>query len=778
MLNKSEILAPAGDFLSVQAAVNAHADAVYLGGSLFSARAFAGNFDEKELLDTIDYCHMHDVRVYMAINTLLMNKELDRLPDYVLPYYKEGVDGIIVQDVGVVYALSECFPDLPLHCSTQMSVSSIYGAEFLKKNGFTRIVPSRELSLEELKSIKNTVDIELETFVHGAMCYCYSGRCLLSSFAGGRSGNRGRCAQPCRKKYHANDSFLYALSLKDMCTLRCLGELMDAGIDSFKIEGRMKKPEYVAAAVNAYRTIRDMHLSGLDTEKEAKRQEKLLLDIYNRGGFCQGYYYTQNGRNMLASDRPNHDGLKIGKVNSVKAPFVEVVLCEDVSPGDVLEIRSKNNCTQITCNVSGKCKGKILLKAKSLKSISVGAQVYRIRNNALIDNINSTIIENTRKIPVSARVEAQADSPLTIELRVPGDDTKVVLEGPCCLKASSKPVTARNIIDKVSKTGETPFILEDINVDLGENVFVQMSVLNNMRREAFQLLEKKLSQRYIRDDGNIKAGCAPDSICNKEWFQGFTVSVTTAEQVNIVKNYKWVSNVVVDYNMGKHIKELTEAGLNVFLALPEIMRQSKLDILFSNDFLQYDGIVVRNMDELGYVVQEGYQGNVIAAPSLYGYNDYAHSFYRSWLGDRIVFMSPEELTLDEIQNLKEGTILKLYGHQKVMIAANCIRSNFFGGCGEGTMDINTISDEMGNSFYTRSYCDSCVNVIYNGVPTCIIDKFEINLGNAIGYYAEFTVEDAASMKAVMDYIGDKVEGTCTNNPIKSFTRGHYYKGID
>lgn len=322
MLNRPEILAPAGSMDALKAAVSAGADACYAGGDMFSARAFAGNFDTTELLEAIDYCHIHNVKLYMAVNTLLKNSEMKKLIPYLEPFYREGVDGIIVQDVGVIRSLSQAYPDLPLHGSTQMSVCSTYGAEFLKNLGLTRFVPARELSLKEIKSIKEAVDIEIETFVHGAMCFCYSGKCLMSSFAGGRSGNRGRCAQPCRKAYNSRKfNHEYALSMKDMCTLADLPQLIEAGIDSFKIEGRMKKPEYVAAAVHAYSEITDEYINGHVNEKRIKYHTDRLMDIYNRGGFSSGYYYMKNGKEMLANKRPNHTGTLIGKVEAVEAPM-------------------------------------------------------------------------------------------------------------------------------------------------------------------------------------------------------------------------------------------------------------------------------------------------------------------------------------------------------------------------------------------------------------------------------------------------------------------------
>ncbi|MBR7075778.1 MAG: U32 family peptidase, partial [Lachnospiraceae bacterium] len=389
---RPEILAPAGTPAALLAAIRAGADAIYLGGSLFSARAFAGNFNQEELLKAIEDCHLFDVKLYMTVNTLMKEKEMSGLVSYMKPFYQAGLDGVIVQDVGCAKVLQEAFPDLALHASTQMSISSAYGAALLKAQGFKRVVPARELSLAEIKEIKEKSGIEIETFVHGAMCFSYSGKCLLSSFAGGRSGNRGRCAQPCRKSYDMLDvgAQEYAMSMKDMCTLRILPDLIEAGIDSFKIEGRMKNPVYVASTVNAYKKARDYYLESVaggtfdhkKYEDFIRPLEKELADIYNRGGFSEGYYYTEKGPEMMANERPNHTGVLIGKVERIVPPELFIRLAEEVYAQDVLEIRPAG--VELTSAGSGK-KGSLLsIKGKEFRLIQKGQEVFRTRNNQLI----------------------------------------------------------------------------------------------------------------------------------------------------------------------------------------------------------------------------------------------------------------------------------------------------------------------------------------------------------------------------------------------------------
>ena len=492
-MKKPEILAPAGTFEALKAAVKAGADAVYAGAGKFSARAFAGNFDENELLKAIDYCHIFGVKIYLAINTLLKEDEIKDLADYVRPFYKEGIDAVIVQDMGVAALLAREFPDLPLHASTQMSISSHYGAQFLKNLGFTRIVPARELSLEEIRSIKSRVDIETETFVHGAMCYCYSGKCLFSSFLGTRSGNRGRCAQPCRKKYEYNGKREYIMSLKDMCLLEAVPELMRAGIDSFKIEGRMKKPEYVAAAVRAYREAADAYSAGIwDPEKIAADTDD-LRDIYNRGGFCEGYYFQQNGSSMLAKKRPNHTGLKIGTVKKTVPPQVYISLEKDVHKRDVLEIRA----AEIELTSPADCtSGEVLaLNANNFKKIKPGMEVYRTRNNQLLDEIKAEILEKEFSVNAQAKVTAKTGQPLKIE--VTDGRASAEVTGDIVQKAQNKATQPETVIEKMKKTTGTAVRLETV-CEISPDSFIPMSSLNDLRRRAIEEFKQNLAERFYR----------------------------------------------------------------------------------------------------------------------------------------------------------------------------------------------------------------------------------------------------------------------------------------
>ena len=321
MDNQYEILAPAGSYETFKAVINAGADAVYLAGNMFGARAYATNLTEEELLLAIDYAHLHKRKIYLTVNTLVKNNELKYdLYNYIKPLYEAGLDAVIVQDYGVMKYIHESFPDMEIHASTQMTITDPEYVKLIKDYGVTRVVPARELSLEEIRKLHEESDCEIECFVHGALCYCYSGQCLMSSFIGGRSGNRGRCAQPCRLMYEKDGAQKAVLSLKDLCTLDILPDILEAGVFSLKIEGRMKSPEYAAGVTSIYRKYVDMYLSsGREGYRVFEKDRESLLMLFDRGGLTDGYYKRHNGKEMIAEDT------KSDKSQHAKKEFEEYI---------------------------------------------------------------------------------------------------------------------------------------------------------------------------------------------------------------------------------------------------------------------------------------------------------------------------------------------------------------------------------------------------------------------------------------------------------------------
>ena len=399
---RPEVLAPAGSMDALRAAVQAGADAVYLGGSQFGARAYADNFTEASLIEAIEYAHIYGVKVYLTVNTLFRNEELLQLYDYLTPFYEAGLDAVIVQDFGAMKKIVEWFPKLPIHASTQMTVTTPYAYELLQRYGVTRVVPARELSMEEIAALKQGGHVpEVEVFVQGALCYCYSGQCLMSSFLGGRSGNRGRCAQPCRLPYEVSSldgetirtKGSYLLSPKDLCGLEAVPELIQAGVDSFKIEGRMKKPEYVAATTRGYRKIVDACMNGTYSKKLVESVRKEMAEIFNRGGFTNGYYNKNNGEDMMSVNTPGHCGVAVGKVMDVQKNQAKISLIQSVHAGDILVIGNGDRAVTLTCNKEGKQENTIMLNVPKSKERLQGRMVMRMLHYPLMQELQRYITE-------------------------------------------------------------------------------------------------------------------------------------------------------------------------------------------------------------------------------------------------------------------------------------------------------------------------------------------------------------------------------------------------
>ena len=476
-----ELLAPAGSYESLVAAVNAGADAVYMGASRFGARAYADNPDTDRFIDGLHYAHRYGAKVYMTVNTLFKEAELAELRDFLLPYYQEGVDAVLVQDLGALSIMRESFPDLPLHASTQMTVTDARSAELARQLGVCRVVPARELSLDEIRDIHDRVDVEIETFVYGAMCYCYSGQCLMSSLIGGRSGNRGRCAQSCRLPYSCGFGGRTEqgrlLSMKDLNALAILPELVSAGICSFKIEGRMKSPRYTAGVTSVWRKYIDRYMemygesaastneidtnesytdktdgnqpneyklteisSKLDKTSSKNNDERvcrddwqidpadlrMLSELFDRGGTTDGYYHRDNGREMMAWDEKKDPGAKESLYAYLDGKYVNVTR---------------------TAGISGKA-------------------IFHIGE----------------------------PSSLTAEYR----GRQVTVTGDIPAQATGKPMTSDDLRRQLEKTGGTPYRWNGLDIEADDGIFVPVSRLNDLRRRALEALEREVQDGYKR----------------------------------------------------------------------------------------------------------------------------------------------------------------------------------------------------------------------------------------------------------------------------------------
>lgn len=788
MTNKIEVLAPCGTLDSFYAAVNAGCDACYLAGTMFGARAYAGNFDPETLLRVIRYAHMHSVKVYLTINTLLKNSEFSQLYEFLFPLYQNGLDAVIIQDLGVLSFVKREFPDLSIHCSTQMNICSSYGAAYAKNCGASRIVTARELSLKEIQNIKETVDIEVETFVHGAMCFCYSGRCLLSSMAGGRSGNRGRCAQPCRKQYNGK----YEMSMKDMCALKYVPALIEAGVDSLKIEGRMKNEYYTAACVEAYRTMVCDYYDGNFSEEKAEAYQKRLLDIFNRGGFTEGYFFMRNDSSMRDIYHPGNQGLKVGNVEQVSDGGVCFTALEPIYKQDVFSIRTKDKEeVEFTSGISADSGESVFLRVPNGRKIKKNDEIFRTKCLKLLNEIDEDLIKKERKIPVDMHVILAVGKPaeLTLSMTCFGEKIESRTTGETVGAAENQPITKDVVLEKITKLGNTDLKPERIEIELENGAFLPVSAINRLRRRALEELEEKCAERFRRT-GFMKSQEEINEILrifpyHKKGEKKFRISLQNKEQaealLDCIKTGIHVDAVYLEaMNMTEDVyfslaDKFRSLGTKIFLNLPYIFREDgKLnDDEISRLILATDGFLIRNIDMFQYMLAHpeiSDQKEWVLAASLYAYNDHAVRHFSDVAKQhtaRLVFDLPRELNQRELSELSypdEETDIEMcvYGKEALMITAQCLSGG----------KERTLEDDRKNRFSCFSNCRMCYNIIYNGLP--------LSLHNALDRFAkirlDFTNESDEELKETVTGFYHSFFRGRPYQPA-AYTTGHYNRGI-
>lgn len=750
-MKELELLAPAGSLKTLKAVIHAGADAVYLGGSMFGARAYANNFNEEELLEAIRFGHIHGRKIILAVNTLLKEYELGQLYDYLHPYYEAGLDAVIVQDMGVMEFIKTHFPNLPIHTSTQMTITNVDGARLLKEQGVERVVTAREMSLEEIQRIHDEVGVELESFIHGALCYCYSGQCLFSSIIGGRSGNRGRCAQPCRLSYEVlqGEKSLTGhhatpiLSLKDMCTLPFLYELADHGVYSFKIEGRMKTPEYAAGVVSIYRKYMDSYLDGSRIPVE-KKDIRALLELGNRGGFTSGYYYHHNDSDMLSGESASHNKSEGVLQDNIRREYVETELKE-------------------------KIKGKLILN---------------------------------KECP--AKIEVQYGK------------IKVSYQGDMVLVAQNRPLTKEVVTEKITKTGNTPFVFEKLEVTMDDDIFMPVNQLNQLRRGALEALEEALLKPYERTLPELVETSSTETdrqttgnAINEKQISGQSLSRTfgqqpagsstevrvlieDTEQLLAVLKADFVDTVYLDcmlYTRENLIRKLSEdidrvhaSGKKAFYVFPFIFRQQTSlfyeKIMPELKKLPLDGIMVRSLDEIAFIKEWGNENwQMVSDSNLYTYsNEASEYFYRLGMMQDTI---PVELNRKEIlrrENSRSEMII--YGRLPLMITAQCIHKNTLG-CMHQPKVLN-LKDRYSVHFPVKNFCSECYNVIYNSLPVCLFkEDVTVKKIAPAAVRLSFTTETEEEAEQILTIYGDiyKNGGILGQLPMEC-TNGHFKRGVE
>ncbi|BCJ95443.1 peptidase U32 [Anaerocolumna cellulosilytica] len=814
-----EILAPAGSITSLKAAIHAGCDAVYIGGSKFGARAYADNFGQEELCQAIDYVHVHGKKVYLTINTLLKNKEIEKeLYSYLHPYYEQGVDAVIVQDSGVLLFVHEHFPDFPIHASTQMSLTMGCGGDVLKSLGVTRLVNARELGLEEIKALRSSTDLEVESFVHGALCYCYSGQCLLSSMIGGRSGNRGRCAQPCRMPYQLyngkqavmDKEDKYLLSPKDICTLDRIPELMEAGIDSFKIEGRMKRPEYAAGVAYAYRKYADKYLElGKENyqkflskhEEEFKNDKRMLLDLYSRGGFTGGYYEHRNGKAMMSLTRPNHSGVYVGKVEKVRGNQAIIRLEEDIQAQDILEIRNRQDDVYDFTVKAGEVKGKdYTTNFKSGLKISTGFSVYRTKNNMLLDHLADRFLKEERKEPITGELTAIVSKPLQLALTC--RDITVMVRGELVEEAKNQPMTKEKLEKQVNKTNDTSFFFKELSITQEGNTFIPVQRLNELRRQGLQLLYDAIKESYRRElKENIENPVAP--YYQDTTVPGISVSVIKEDQLKAACKNPEVENVYLESDIVSFSKLLSltayvkEKGKKCYLLLPHIFRKATYELFRQNKTIlednTIDGYIIRNYEEYYFITKELEfdKKQLVTDYNLYVMNTWNVRFWRK-KGIKC-HTAPLELNNEELLEMNGYYWdLLVYGRMPLMVSAQCLAKTAQGSinqnytkvteapcCGPDMEELN-LTDRFQKSFPIKRHCRDCYNLIYNSQRLSLLsNREEVIKISPKNIRLDFTYETGDETEKILHkFINTYHKKSLKVEEIKDFTRGHFKRGIE
>ena len=758
--NKVEILAPAGSYDILMADFAAGADAVYLGGAMFGARAYANNLSQEELLRALDYAHLHDKKIYLTVNTLMKQQELeDRLLPYLEPFYKAGLSAVIVQDFGAFEAIKEAFPGLHIHASTQMTVTGAAGAKLLKEAGASRVVTARELNLAEIKAIHDNCDIEIESFIHGALCYCYSGQCLLSSFQGGRSGNRGRCAQPCRLMYTPQTSDMprtkgkglrgdenrqkdsngsaYLLSPKDMCGLPVLPDIIEAGVYSLKIEGRMKNVNYAAGVTGIYRKYVDRYLEyGREGFKVEDSDINDLMDLYNRGAFTTGYYNNTKGREMISLKRPNHMGTKALKVLKNEGGRVLFEALEQIYPQDVFEIDKENSFSSGSAYAKG---SRFTVNLPKKYRLEKGRVLYRMKNGELTRFVEKQYVGQMLKKKIDVHVTAACDRPLELTFTDTSTGAAVTQIGAEAQAAQKQPAKKERLAEIVTALGDTPFAAETVKVDLQGELFVPVSALKELKRNCAQALEKKILGQYYRElpKGASVAGSVENmqiQAAQQSQTRPVTVLVTTLRQAESVYPMTDITDIYFDFRlfirekdsrmMAEAVGKCKAAQKNPVLALPHILRgkDSQKGRQLMENWLAAgaDTFLVRSLEQLGLLKELSRSAviRVITDANLYTWNTRAEQFLLKTTGTqknlRIIRTTmPLELTAQELEQTKNAVLpreLIVYTHLPLMVSEQCVKKTL-GKC-DGANGRMTMTGYR-QQYQVQSVCDLCYSILYD-----------------------------------------------------------------
>ncbi|MDO4976531.1 MAG: U32 family peptidase [Eubacteriales bacterium] len=772
-----ELLAPAGSLEHLKAAILAGADAVYFGGSRFGARAYAENFTKEKVMEGLDYAHFHDRRAYMTVNTLLKEKELqESLYEYLLPFYEAGLDGVIVQDLGAASFIRHHFPKMEVHGSTQMMITGVEGAQIAKKMGMTRVVPARELSMEEVDRIKKETGLEVEIFIHGALCYCYSGQCLFSSMYGGRSGNRGRCAQPCRLPYHLLDADgkmisekeKHLLSPKDLYSLNTLPSMIEHEVDSLKIEGRMKNVDYVAGVTAIYRKYLDSYVAGKTWKVDPADKDK-LEELYSRSGFTDGYWIQHNGKNMMSIDTPRHLGLKVGNVENIQKNRIQVSLTHPLSPKDILVIPGgKEDEIVLTVPASlesvyskGKKGFKITLNVPKTKWLKPGLPVYRRHSEEIEKAIENDILKKKMEYPVNGKIIVHSNEPIRLTLQSRNDEIMVTGETP--MPAQNRPIKEEDILRQMKKTGNVPFCLKDFSIDLEDGLFLQASALKELRQKSYELLEekhKKAFRRLKNDDLGEKKlkEFSVENFFEKEKESSeihrkkHIAAVYDSSMLDLCLDSEFFHGISLSmdffksYELLEMKKQIHAKGKEACLSLPRVFRQESTESVSKilNDTMvdgeKWDVIYINNINEMNIPMEGWAKIPKVYGASLYQWNTESRleiQRLQRELSCDAIWEIPYEISYREaVDAATKSMECLVYGRFPVMLSAQCLKKTT-GRC-NGKEEILTLVDRNQRKLAVSTHCHpewadpnlvkqkmtglACYNMIWTDEPRNLIGQ--------------------------------------------------------
>jgi len=693
-MNNIELLSPVGDFECLKAAVQNGADAVYLGATNFSARSSAKNFDLAALKEAINYAHLRNVKVYLALNTLIKNNEFKEATKLAVDVYNLGIDAIIVQDFGLATWIKKNIPLLPLHASTQMTIHNLEGASKLEKLGFSRVVLSRETSIYEISDIHKKSAIEIEAFVHGALCISYSGQCLLSSMIGARSGNRGTCAQACRLPYklYANNKLLdngYLLSPRDLFSLDLIPELIKAGVTSFKIEGRMKTPEYVAIVTKLYRKYIDLSLSNQDFIID-NEDKKILMQVFNRGEFSHGHLEDEPNRNLIFKDKSNNMGIYLGNVSKFNENkgYITLTLNEKLNIGDVISVQNEDYKYTVSELMDKKVnikegKPKQTVTIGRLKgNIKPGDKLYKLESIALNNLAQASYSSEFKKTKINAYIKIKQNEPIFLKIDGPYGISVEKLSNIIPEQAQNSPISRDRIEKQLSKLGNTPFEFEKLQIDLDDNLFIpSISSLNELRRDCISKLENEIINKFkpscivheFEDNKNFSTeyNCSTSLLLNKlkpdfnyDKLEGCA---------NVYIPLKYFSNKVYE-----DIINTLGKKFNLYIYMPTIVKGNYKNLFKNNietclEKYNIKGFVVSNIGDLEILEKYIKNYELIGNYTLNIFNNFSIKEHSN-LGLNKITISPE-LDKENILSLSSKSILPCeiiaYGNLPVMNLNYC-----------------------------------------------------------------------------------------------------------